>query len=185
MFYCCDAEDAPVMITKSTDEVLELRETAATLTALLRLLHFPPSPPAASEAVADPVTDRYRGYDPATIIPLPLLPLLLELVDKYALPESISQSLGTHLLAHAPMAPVRVYGLALLYNMSTVASEASQYLQPIATYSSEEIKEIPTVQAYHDVAQLQDFRVKALRSLLLTEDVFPHGAPPRLVYISL
>ncbi|ESK98463.1 hypothetical protein Moror_213 [Moniliophthora roreri MCA 2997] len=166
MFCCCS----------DTDKSMDLHENATTTGALLALIHRPPSQPVISHQ-SDPANGLLPKviHDPATVIPLPILPSLFALADKYSLSETITQSLREHLLAHAPNDPLRVYGLAVSFNLTSIASKASQYLQPLASYSSHQIKAIPTVDAYHRVAQLQDFRVKSLRQILLEEDIFPHG----------
>ncbi|RDB28714.1 hypothetical protein Hypma_015247 [Hypsizygus marmoreus] len=151
----------------SDHQSVDLHETSGVLVALLRLLHYPPEPPAilppdesSEEAQLSSRIPRKKNYDPATVIPLPiLLSLLYGLVDKYALPESISESLNVHLAAHAPAYPLRVYGFATVQGLHKVASDAK----------------IPNVAAYHKLVRLQDARVKALRELVLGEDIFPHG----------
>ncbi|KDR84793.1 hypothetical protein GALMADRAFT_217858 [Galerina marginata CBS 339.88] len=166
MFASCDPNI-------SEGEVLELQESGGELAALLRLLHHPPSPP--SEL---PVEDKFREiqYDPATVIPLPLLlSLLFRLADKYAITDSVTKALRIHLRANARAHALEVYGFATLHEMDWEASEASQYVLPVASYRFEEIKLIPNVVAYHKLVRLQDFRMKALRDLLLGEDIFPHG----------
>ncbi|KIM48397.1 hypothetical protein M413DRAFT_440120 [Hebeloma cylindrosporum] len=155
------------------EDDLELHEKSGELIALLRLLHDPPAPPIQlpAETKLQPVL-----YDPSTVIPLPLLlSLLFRLADKFALVDSVTSALRVHLLAHAPAHPLEVYGYATLHEMEWEASAASQYVLPMASYRFEEIKAIPGVVAYHKLIRLQDFRVKALRDLLLGEDIFPHG----------
>ncbi|KAJ3966766.1 hypothetical protein EV361DRAFT_973458 [Lentinula raphanica] len=163
MFTCCG----------ESEQTLDLHESADNLSALLNLLHRPPPPPTQIKR------DEYHlipkvWNDPKTVIPLPLLPRLFTLADKYALPESVVGVLGKHLLAHAPEEPLMVYILALSQDLHHVASQTSQYLQPMANYDLDEVKAIP-VEAYHRVVQLQDTRVKAMRKYLLSEDIFPHG----------
>ncbi|KAJ4494250.1 hypothetical protein C8R41DRAFT_309138 [Lentinula lateritia] len=75
MFTCCG----------ESEETVDLHETADSLAALLILLHHPPQPPTKIKR------DKYNFIpkvwnDPRTVIPLPLLPRLFELADKYALP---------------------------------------------------------------------------------------------------
>jgi hypothetical protein len=97
--------------------------------------------------------------------------------DKYALSDvAVVESLRAHLLAHAPTDALTVYGLSLtLGDMPYVVSESSQYLLPLAWYSPDEVKIVPTVTDYHNVLRLQTFRVKALQDILMREDLFPHG----------
>jgi hypothetical protein len=170
MFASCDPE-APV---GDRGEDLALHETSGELATLLRLLHDPPAPPAEL-----PPTDKFRivCYDPATVLPLPLLlSVFFRLADKYAVVESISSVLRVHLVANAPANGLEVYSFASRHDMDWEANAASQYVLPMASYRFEEIKIIPGVVAYHKLIRLQDFRVKALRELLLGEDIFPHGS---------
>ncbi|KAJ4476716.1 hypothetical protein J3R30DRAFT_3292640 [Lentinula aciculospora] len=164
MFTCCG----------EFEEILELHESADNLSALLNLLHHPPQPPTQLKRDNFNLIPKVWN-DPKTVIPLPLLPSLFELADKYALPsDSVTEVLGEHLLANAPEEPVAVYVFALSQGLHRVASKTSQFLQPMANYRLEEVKMIP-VEAYHRVVQLQDTRVKAMRKHLLSEEIFPHG----------
>ncbi|KAJ7275394.1 hypothetical protein B0H12DRAFT_256822 [Mycena haematopus] len=174
MFSCCD-----VGASNENQQVLDLHEPESSLSALLRLLHDPPSPPVQYlREMAEKFETRLPvRYDLSTAIPLPVLRLLLYLADKYALSDlGVLESLRAHLLAHAPTDGLTVYGLSLtLGDMGYVAAESSQYILPLAWYTPEEAKIVPTVTAYHDVLRLQAFRVKALQGILLREDLFPHG----------
>lgn len=168
MFACCDTATP-----SKPESVLELHDKSGELAALLRLLHDPPVLPVElpRENKSDPVR-----FDPATIIPLPLLkPLLSEMSDKYGLDEDIIGTLRAHLEAHAAAHGLEVYGFASANEFEWEASTASQYILPLASYRFDEIKVIPNVVAYHKIVRLQDFRVKALRDLLLGEELFPHG----------
>ncbi|KXN83569.1 hypothetical protein AN958_01134 [Leucoagaricus sp. SymC.cos] len=123
MFICCEPGTDPLL-----DEALDLHETAQVLSALLHLLHYPPEPPIPTGpaiCVSDnaPTSNtnfnrecllpRIPLYDSRTVIPLPVLqPILFDLVDKYGLSVNIFQVLCSHLLAHAPSHPLRVYGFA-------------------------------------------------------------------------
>jgi len=107
---------------------------------------------------------------------LPLLKSLLSVTaEKYTLDPEIVKVLKVHLLAHAPAHGLDVYGFASSHGLEWEACKASRYVLPLASYRFEEIKVIPNVIAYHKLLRLQDFRVKALRDLLLGEDLFPHG----------
>jgi len=178
MFAFCNTD------TPDTEQVLDLQESSGNLVILLRLLHEPPSPPTQkptqdeldSNDTFDPFdTFDPIEYDPATVIPLPLLSILFELADKYALHDTVTECLKAHLVAHAVAHPLEVYGFATLHGMGQIASHASQYVMPVASYSYNEINLIPNVVAYHKLVRLQDFRRKALRNLILEEDIFPHG----------
>ncbi|KAJ6574772.1 hypothetical protein B0H19DRAFT_1125714 [Mycena capillaripes] len=178
MFACCDASRGA---DDTHPQVLDLHEPEGTLSALLRLLHSPPAPPVQFQR--EPIGKKVNTqlpirYDLATAIPLPLLRLLLHLADKYALSDlTVLDSLSAHLLAHAPSDALTVYGLSLtLGDMPYVVSESSQYILPLARYSSDEVKVVPTVTDYHNVLRLQTLRVKALQDILLHKDsdLFPH-----------
>ncbi|CAA7264728.1 unnamed protein product [Cyclocybe aegerita] len=175
MFACCDTANQETSSGSEggEEDVLELHEKSGDLAALLRLLHDPPAPPSELPRTGkfDPI-----AHDPATIIPLPLLlSVLFVLADKYAVEEAIGSVLRQHLLAHAPTHALEVYGFASWHGMDWEASAASQYVLPLASYRFEEVKLIPNVAAYHKLVRLQDFRVKALRDLLLGEEIFPHS----------
>ncbi|KAJ2920273.1 hypothetical protein MD484_g107, partial [Candolleomyces efflorescens] len=169
MFSVCEPGNTS---PSGSDAAVDLHEPADVLAILLRILHDPPQPP---EEV--PSEDAYiKRYNEATVIPLPLLEqVLLQLVDKYLLDESIVKALQQHLLAHAPTNGLRVYAFAVANEMPEIANIASQYVLPMAHYTLKEAKCVPTVAAYHNIVRLQDFRVQALRDLLLKEDIFPHG----------
>jgi len=176
MFSCCDADSDATF--PGREGVVDLHESMGTLVVLLRLLHYPPPPPnpEPSEGTHPSGQLPKKRYDPASVIPLPiLLSLLYRLADKYALPDSTTESLNVHLIAHAPAFPLPVYGFACTHGMDYIASEASQYLMPLASYRAAEIKLIPTVEACHKIVRLQGLRLKVLRTLLLEEDIFPHG----------
>jgi len=169
MFSCCDDSHSEV-----SDQSMDLLESSASLCLLLTLLHSPPDPPTL------PKQDGPWDLGPAlntdsSVIPLPILAQLFLLADKYALSDSVTKVLSEHLLANAPLNPLFVYGFALSAGFPDVASKACRWLKPMALYSQEEIKIIPTVEAYHNVIRLQDLRVKALKRILLEEEIFPHG----------
>ena len=169
MFACCDA----VTSLSKPESILELQEKSGELATLLRLLHDPLTLPVELPRInkLDPVQ-----LNPATIIPLPLVISLLSVTaDKYGLDEEIVRTLRAHLEAHAPAHGLEVYGFASSNGLEWIASTASEYVLPMASYRFDEIKVIPNVVAYHKIVRLQDFRVNALRYLLLGEELFPHG----------
>lgn len=153
-------------------EILCLDERASTLQVLLRLLHTTPSAAKPSPSGLHPSPS---SRDPA--IPFPLLPALFVLADKYMLSDQIVQALRASLAAYTSEQPLRVYGYAMQLGFSELAAEASTYLlyPPLAEYTAAEIAVIPTVQAYHQLGQLQAYRVKRLRELLQAEAIFPLG----------
>ncbi|KAK7064529.1 ras protein [Favolaschia claudopus] len=175
MFSCCDSAAGD----DEAQQLLDLHEPESSLSVLLRLLHDPPDPPV--EYKREPNAEKFTTqlpvrYDVSTAIPLPVLRLLLQLADKYALSGPTLESLRAHLLAHAPADGLTVYGLSLSFgDMPSVVAESSQHILPLPWYSSEEVKVVPTVEDYHNVLRLQAFRVKALQNILLQEDLFPHG----------
>jgi hypothetical protein len=121
MFICCEHPTE----NPAGEETLDLNESVEGLTPLLHLLHYPPKPPdpndtvpaeeprANSEFNREQFLPRIPSYDLSTIIPLPVLqPMLFDLADKYGLSIDIFKVLCSHLLAHAPLHPLRVYGFA-------------------------------------------------------------------------
>lgn len=176
MFSLCEQGSGASTEALPSDEVVDLHEPADVLAILLRILHDPPKPP--EEIESDSWIDKTnKKYNEATVIPFPLLELvLLQLVDKYMLEESTTDALHQHLLAHAGSNGLRVYAFAVANNIPKVANKASQYVLPMAQYTLQEVKCLPSVKAYHDIVRLQNFRVQALRDLLLKEDIFPHGS---------
>ena len=171
MFACCDTNSTSGLSKRGS--MLELHERSGELAALLRLLHDTPLPLAVQTRENK---SESLQFNPSTIIPLPLLKSLLSVTaDKYALDPEIIRVLKAHLNAHARYDGLEVYGFASLHGLEWEACTASQYVLPLASYKFEEIKVIPNVIAYHKLVRLQDFRVKALRDLLLGEELFPHG----------
>jgi len=179
MFALCDRK-------RSTDDdmgCVELDEPAEVLRTLLKLLSHPPAPPLLSLRAYDSPHEFWiklpfsRRYDHDSVIPLPVLPGMIRLADKYCLSEPLVRSLRTHLLANAFLHPLRVYGFATANGFDDIAVQASAYLlhPPLASYSREDVSVIPTVAAYHDLVQLHARRIDSLRTILLSEDVFPFG----------
>lgn len=171
MFSCCD-QDCPEPETK----IVDVYESASAIETLLRLLHYPPS--------VYPATDRKeRGFpkyaivNPESAIPFPILPVLYDLVDKYAVSPQVVQALNSNLQAYASTFPLKVYGLASRMSLDSIADEASAFLvqPPLHTYTLEEVKIIPTAEAYHKLLKLQQYRVEKIRDILAHEQLFPHG----------
>ncbi|CAK5279954.1 unnamed protein product, partial [Mycena citricolor] len=177
MFTCCDS-----VSSQHRSHTLDLDESQGSLTSLLRLIHSPPSPP--TQFIRKPREEKVKThlpvrFDLSTAIPLPILRLLLQLADKYALsdPESL-KALREHLLAYAPTDGLEVYGLGLRYLDligEHVVNEASQYIFPLPTYSLDQIQVVPSVHDHHRILRLQNFRAKALQKIVVEEDLFPHG----------
>jgi len=171
MFDCCDERYAP-------DEVLDLDEPADRLSILLSLLHQDIAPP---EHVPNPepygTTIRTEEYQPGSVIPFPLLPIMLQLVDKYALSEKVQKSLLAHLSSHVAGHPLKVYGYATEHGLRDVAVDASLHLlhPPLSFYSPNDLKVIPVPEAWHELVLLHEVRIRGLRRLLLAEEIFPHG----------
>ncbi|KAL0950853.1 hypothetical protein HGRIS_007611 [Hohenbuehelia grisea] len=174
MFAFCDTD------SQNSDNAVDLDEKADTLRILFRLLHDPPPPPVRLAEYNVEYEEKFktqirtRKYEPDTVIPWPLLPSLFTLADKYSLSRNVDDSLQAHLTANAPLYPLEIYGFACSNGLTPVAITASQYLAPVASYSLEDVKAIPTVMAYHKIVQLQSLRVRTLHTLLLEADVFPH-----------
>ena len=177
MFESCDSGFE--VVSAGLDEesrTLELHESASVLDALCRLLHAAPPPfvPSPSE---DYDFTRIQETIPDTAIPLPVLPALFVLADKYSLSQDIARSLRSHLAAHASAFPLEVYGCAVKFGLDEIAGEASTHLlhPPLTSYTPDEIKVIPTAEAYHRLALLHEIRIRKLREVLENEEVFPHG----------
>jgi hypothetical protein len=179
MFTCCS--QANVSAATDVPQTLDLAEPSQVIIVLLRLLHDPPEPPLELEVPEDTSefsTSRlYRKrYDWSTVIPLPLITTsFFYILDKYILDPSIVDTVWLHVEAHASTDPLQVYGFATLHGKDKIASWASQYMMPLASYRTEEIKVIPTVEAYHKLVRLEAVRLKNLRMILLSENIFPHG----------
>ncbi|KAL4068267.1 hypothetical protein V8B97DRAFT_885283 [Scleroderma yunnanense] len=182
MFALCD--QGPNSDGDKLGHYVELNEPAETLRTLLELLSHPPPPPlllsspaydSAHECwIKSPFSQR---YDHDSVIPFPILPGMIQLADKYCLSEPLIRSLRTHLFANAFLHPLKVYGFATANGFDDIAVEASAYLlhPPLAVYTREEISIIPTVVAYHDLVRLHAHRIDSLRTILLSEDIFPFG----------
>jgi hypothetical protein len=184
MFACCDmGYMADLSNDKDPGQVLDLDEPSDVLEILLHILHSPPPPPAVYLSDTQAREEKHeteictRRHVPSSIIPLPLLQQLFHLADKYILSEAITQSLRAHLQAHAPTHPLRVYGFATERGWDSIAAEASKFLlhPPLSAYTIQDVKVIPTAEAHHKLLLLQAFRVKRLREVLLSEEIFPHG----------
>jgi hypothetical protein len=159
---------------------MDLPETADTLSILFRLLHEPPpvfqrvKPTPAKASTEDPLRE---APDMSTVIPLPLIPIALNLADKYCLSLEAITALHSHIGAHVTTEPLKVYGMAISLGLDELASEASEYLlhPPLSAWRTDEIKVIPTVEALHQLVRLHAAREVELRRYLQGETVFPHG----------
>lgn len=169
MFSCCDRDGRT---DKSRES--EVYESSSAFAILLRLLHnLPPDYPTRKE-LQQP---RYAIITPTSAIPFPVLPLLFQLADKYVVSPAIVHALQSHLYAYASTFPLKVYGLASQLGLDWMADEASAFLvqPPLHTYTQDEVKLIPTAEAYHKLLILQHHRVEKIKDLLAHEELFPHG----------
>lgn len=170
MFSCCDGQQEG-----ETSQSMDMYESGNNMALLVRLLQDPllPLPEAStqgrpSEQILGPLF---------AVIPHVLLPRLFALGEKYALKPPVMQILHTHLLAQASIAPLLVYGLACQYSLAEIADKASKFLvfTPLERYGFDDVKVIPTAEAYHKLLQLQSYRKQRIKGLLMNEELFPHG----------
>ncbi|KAK2462064.1 hypothetical protein APHAL10511_006527 [Amanita phalloides] len=174
MFTCCHAADNST--ESDLPQTLDLSEPSPVIIVLLHLLHDPLGPPLGEPPNFSSSQLYQKRYDWRTVVPLPLITtMIFDIVDKYMLDPSIIDTIWLHVNAHAATDPLQVYSFATLHDKDQIASEASQYLMPLASYRSDEIKVIPSVEAYHKLVRLQHIRLKSLKAILLSEDIFPHG----------
>ncbi|CAL1696460.1 unnamed protein product [Somion occarium] len=177
MFSCCESG----YVFDSLDEdthTLDLMESSTNLNLLFRFLHNPPVPYEEEKAEKSPIkSSRIHLMFPQSAIPFPLIPSLLKLADKYALSPELTECLYSHLASYASVFPLRVYGYAVELGLDSIAAKTSMYLldPPLSSYSVEDLKAIPTAEAYHKLVLLHDFRIKRLREILRGESIFPHG----------
>jgi hypothetical protein len=110
-------------------------------------------------------------------VPLPLLPSLYALADKYAVTEPITHALHTHLASYKSVSPLRVYALAAQLGLDDLMNATSVYLlhPPLSEYTVDEVSVIPSAGAYHKLLLLQSHREKKLKEILMNEEIFPHG----------
>ena len=180
MFSCCDnsvnpAGDDKRPVNGSTTKSMDIYETSMTFGIFLKLLHDPPAEyPKRNKS---PESSKYSVVTPACAIPYPVLPLLYDLADKYAVSLPILQTLDSHLAAQVSTSPLSVYGLATRRGLVDIADEASAFLvqPPLHTYTPEELRIIPTAEAYQKLLLLQHHRTMKLKKLLMDEQLFPHG----------
>lgn len=157
---------------------LDLYESGSVLRALFQLLHStlaPFVPP--KSALTERDFTRIQGTFPEATVPFPLLPALFALADKYALSQDIVRALRSHLAAYASAFPLQVYGCAVTFGLDEVAGEASAHLlhPPLTSYTADEIKVIPTAEAYHELVLLHERRIQKLKEVLGDEQIFPYG----------
>ena len=178
MFECCDSG----YVRDDLDEeggVLLLQESASSLSLLFHMLHCTLEPyegaAGASDSDADDDSVHITQRIPASAIPFPLLPTLFALADKYVFTATIMNVCQSHLFAYASTYPLQVYGLAVGMGLDRIAAETSQYLlrPPLTTYATEQIKVIPTAEAYHRLVLLHEYRIQRLSALLMEEQIFP------------
>jgi len=179
MFACCDHgfelvndsdEDKPGF----QQAVLDLDETGHALAMLLRLIQHPPAPPPVE--ISEGTRPQFK-LDADSVIPFPILPLMLSLADKYGVSETVIRSLHLHMQCNAARHPLPIYAYATRHDLPIIAAEASAHLlhPPLSTYTKDEIQIIPSVTAYHDLLRLHEYRKSRLREILLKEDLFPYG----------
>lgn len=177
MFACCDSG----YVLHDLDEdagTLDLDEPSPNLNILFNFLHHPPAP-----AVTPPKSPKHHNWGrvearfPESTIPFPLIPTLLRLADKYAFTEAHVKCLHTHLGSYASIYPLRVYGYASELGLTELAAKTTMYLldPPLSSYTAEEVKVIPSAEAYHQLVVLHEFRIRKLKELLMNESIFPHG----------
>ncbi|THH11782.1 hypothetical protein EW145_g419 [Phellinidium pouzarii] len=167
MFNCCELEKEE-KLTRSMD----VYEFAGDFSLVLRLLHDTPS-----NSIPLPKSKGQHVSDSIAAIPLPILPRLFALADKYAFTSSVLQGMYSHLDMHTTASPLKVYGIAIRLSLQDIADAASAFLiaPPLHTYASHEIKDIPTADAYHDLLLLQHHRSVKIKELLENAQLFPHG----------
>ncbi|KAL5534585.1 hypothetical protein ACEPAG_1048 [Sanghuangporus baumii] len=170
MFACCDASGEGRNLWS-----VDLYESVNDMTLLVRLIQD--APQTLSGATVREESSEQSLEHPSAVIPYLLLPRLFALAEKYALKLPVMQILRTHLLAQASIAPLLVYGLATQYSLPEIADDASKFLAltPLERYSLEDIKIVPSAEAYHKLLQLQSYRKRRIKELLMNEDLFPHG----------
>ena len=175
MFHCCDSGNA-VSMADNMDQVLDLDEPAEMLNMLLSLLHAPPGLPERKPDVENSKTTSI-AFEPGSVVPLPLLPRMLHLADKYALSETLQRSLLAHMSAHVSTYPLQIYAFAMGRGLQSLAIDASKHLlhPRLSAYSSKDIKIIPSPEAWQRLVLLHDVRIRGLRGILLGEEIFPHG----------
>jgi len=180
MFSCCDLP-AAVNMEECQQQSMDIDERADILSILLHLLHMPLQIHDSGFAPSSP--DSYTSFtdlpavDSNAAIPLPVLPGLLKLVDKYELIPEVVNVMQSHLAAYVSTFPMKVYCYALQQGWKALAGEASAYLlhPPMYTYDEEDIQEMPSAVAYHRLVILQEYRRTRLVGILRSEAVFPHG----------
>ena len=185
MFACCDASrpDGATDAGHSEDEweTIDLPESANQMNVLFNFLHHPPdiltSPEPTSETKPPDFTRVAQNAIPEHAIPFPLLPILFGLADKYVFTPDFTDRLHSHLAVYASIYPLRVYGYAVTLGLPRIAAEASMHLlyPPLTSYSAEEMRAVPTAEAYHKLVLLHDLRTKRLREILEETEIFPHG----------
>jgi len=177
MFSCCDSGYVMHDLDEDT-KTLDLTENSSNLNILFNFLHYPP-PSHADISPKPPKKDftRIESKFPEDTIPFPLLPPLLRMADKYAFTEDLTKCLHSHLASYLSLFPLRVYGYAVELGLEDLAAKTSMYLldPPLSTYTAEDIKVIPSAEAYHSLVLLHEFRIKKLKETMMNEAIFPHG----------
>ena len=172
MFSTCDSSSP-----STSTQTIEIYESSSAFGCLLRLLHEPLPEHAPTEDDSDAFETKITPVTPKSSVPLPLLPSLYVLADKYAVNDSIVHALHTHLASYKSTSPLQVYAQAAKLGLDELMNETSVYLvhPPLSSYTVEEVSIIPSTGAYHKLLLLQSHREKKLKEILLGEDIFPHG----------
>lgn len=155
---------------RAPDNIVDIYDSANDISLLVRFLHEPP-------AAHSTKTKASATAPIVPIIPFPILSRLLDLGDKYVLSDQLVNILHSHLAAHVATEPLFVYGRATQYGLPEIADEASTHLMATRfhTLTAEQLRIIPTAEAYHKLILLQKYRQARIREHLMNSELFPFG----------